>query len=634
MAALVWLVLCEPVAIVVGGTVGGVSAYNKRTDPAADVSKDLRTAIARSATTAQDDVLKALEQSATANGLSTVRLASKSAPVNGGVAPAQVSPARALEVTIVRFFLVRSENPLHGDGVGVEAHVNVLALPGRKVLDSYTFLRLPTDGSVSKAVSRTVASDLADAYRAIAEAALEESILVYRGDDRRESTRVGPLSAFPDYVLLPIYPRVENVTDDGHIGARAAQRRMTDLQPTFRWEPLPASVTRDGRTESQIRDVTYELRLYRGVAPTPYVRSGLTAPTYALDTTLAPCELYAWTVRAHFTLDGQPRVTEWTGMYSGGAVSVDSFGASESALSAIDPAWFRRNSLPPALERIGATTYYPHFRTAATMPDEACPADSTGRPGASSQAADNSAQPATSTAQPKPILDATGGTTAHSENLPPASQPSVAAVVNTTRGEIAGTQSALPKVGDGWTYNVLGGGHVVDTLTVAIAASSPLEVNETLVSGKSSDFKSERVFKARFEPKNGFQERELPGRFFIAELSPYAAPTRDEIGMKWDGVPSKLTTMLAGKVREDWHLNVKVIGIEHVRVPAGEFDALKVEAVSDIHRWADAGDGYVRMRFWYAPGVKRTVKMERRFEASKTILGYTDTYELSRYTEH
>src|SRR6185436_2361566 len=165
----------------------------------------------------------------------------------------------------VRFFLVSSENPLHGDGVGVEAHVNVLALPGRKVLDSYTFLRLPTDGSVSKAVSRTVASDLADAYRAIAEAALEESILVYRGDDRRESTRVGPLSAFPDYVLLPIYPRVENVTDDGHIGARAAQRRMTDLQPTFRWGPLSASVTRDGRTESQIRDVTYELRLYRGV---------------------------------------------------------------------------------------------------------------------------------------------------------------------------------------------------------------------------------------------------------------------------------------------------------------------------------------------------------------------------------
>src|SRR4029079_2745293 len=90
MAARVGWVGGEPVAIVVGGTVGGVSAYNKRTDPAADVSKDLRAAIARSATTAQDDVLKALEQSATANGLSTVRLASKSAPVNGGVAPAQV----------------------------------------------------------------------------------------------------------------------------------------------------------------------------------------------------------------------------------------------------------------------------------------------------------------------------------------------------------------------------------------------------------------------------------------------------------------------------------------------------------------------------------------------------------------
>ena len=629
MAALVWLVLCEPVAIVVGGTVGGVSAYNKRTDPAADLSKDVRTAIARSATTARDDVLKALEQSATANRISTVRLGSKSAPVSGGVVPAQVSPAMALEVTIVRFFIVRSESALQGDGVGVEAHVRVLALPERKVLDSYTFLRRPNDANVSKAVSRTVASALADAYRDIAEAALEESILVYRGEKNGAGgDHTDAPSAFPDYTLRPIYPPVETLTDDGRADG-GARPPMADLQPTFRWEALPASFAQQARGENGIRDVIYELRLYRGVAQPPYVRSGLTAPTYSLETPLAPCESYGWTVRAHFTLDGQPRVTEWAGMYNGGALSSDSFGASKPPLPAIDPAWYRRNSVPPALEQTSATAYYPHFRTAAAAPHEICPADSTGRPGATSQTASNAAQATLPAASMAPIPDATSAVTAPST----ASQTAVAPPT-TTRSASAGTDPTLPQVGDSWTYNVLNGGRVVDTLTVSVSASSELQVGETLLSGKSSDFKSDRVFQARFDPKNGFEERELPGRFFIAEMSPYVPPTRSDIGMEWNGIASKLTTTLAGKVREDWRLNVKVIGIEHIRVPAGEFDALKVEAVSDIHRWADSGDGYVRMRFWYAPGIKRTVKMERRFEASKTILSYTDVYELSRYTEH
>jgi hypothetical protein len=39
----------------------------------------------------------------------------------------------------------------------------------------------------------------------------------------------------------------------------------------------------------------------------------------------------------------------------------------------------------------------------------------------------------------------------------------------------------------------------------------------------------------------------------------------------------------------------------------------------------------MRLTFWYAPDIKRTVKMVRRFEASKTICAYTDVYELARY---
>jgi hypothetical protein len=132
LAALVWLVLCEPVAIVVGGTVGGVVAYNNRVDAAIRVPDDLRTAVKRSAATAQNDLLKALEESAAANGISTIRLSSKSVAPSGNVPTRQTVPvespaATALEVKVVRFIVVASESPLQGDGVGVEARVRVIA---------------------------------------------------------------------------------------------------------------------------------------------------------------------------------------------------------------------------------------------------------------------------------------------------------------------------------------------------------------------------------------------------------------------------------------------------------------------------------------------------------------------------
>ena len=224
-------------------------------------------------------------------------------------------------------------------------------------------------------------------------------------------------------------------------------------------------------------------------------------------------------------------------------------------------------------------------------------------------------------------------------SVAPASTAASGATTQATSNETktaanAGTpvqSSSLPHLGDTWTYNVRNGGQLVDTLNIAVVDLSATQLTESLTEGKSAKFQAARSFGLSFDPTHGFQESELPGRFFLAEFSPYVAPVRADVGREWQEIHAKLTITLGGKVREEWRLEVKVVGAERVSVPAGEFDALKVEVVSDRHRWADFGDGIVRLEFWYAPEVKRTVKMVRRLEGSKVIVSYTDVYELASY---
>ena len=70
--------------------------------------------------------------------------------------------------------------------------------------------------------------------------------------------------------------------------------------------------------------MTFDVRLWRGGftrdpgfgrGEVP-VATGLTDPSFTPAAPLAP-GLYYWTVRAHFRLDGQPRVTQWSQLVRG-----------------------------------------------------------------------------------------------------------------------------------------------------------------------------------------------------------------------------------------------------------------------------------------------------------------------------
>ena len=651
LAAAAFLILCPPVAAVVGATIGGVSAYNKYRDRVrvanlSYVSADFREAVKRSASTAQGDLLEVLQAYASANGVSTVTLSSKTwaptgtAPTKG--ATTATSPLTSvLDVRIVRFIAVASGVASWADGLAVEVRVRLIALPGGKVVDTYSFVRL-TKSTIGKAQSGSIDLDLPSAYQAIAEAALDESILVYRGNKDARPVSPGrkaaannewPASAFPDYVLRPVVPSAENdrlSSGVQSIAIEKAKRRIADLQPVFQWEALPASYYPDVAGAKGIHDLTYEFRLYQGLSEAAYSRSGLAAPTHSLEVPLSPCELYSWTVRAHFVLEGRPRVTEWTGMYNGGGVRY-SFGRLTPGPAAMDPAWFRRNSLPRLLDRMPSAGYYPQFRTPAASPSESCPDDQFASPYVLQTTETNPSSGSLTVQRPGLSGAQTASGTNGSE--PPTDLSGTQVALLNPNGSASAENVAWPRVGDTWRYNVLNGRRIVDTLTVVVAGLSATQITETLTRGKSASFRTERVFGLNFNPMKGFQESELPGMFFLAEFSPYVAPTRADIGREWKGVPASLSVTVEGKKRQDWLLDVKVVGVERIRVPAGEFEALKVEAVSDTHRLSVNYncDGSVRLLFWYAPYIKRTVKMVRHVDMPTCVLFSTDIYELAYY---
>ncbi|MGH9550790.1 MAG: hypothetical protein ACRD3W_15520, partial [Terriglobales bacterium] len=128
------------------------------------------------------------------------------------------------------------------------------------------------------------------------------------------------------------------------------ESQLDQLHPTFRWESFPRAkdlVELDPRGSKRVAAVSYELRLWKvekefsgtGAAPEPTTRIGVTydyayswrhecrdtdpgefvsskqgliTPDYSLETPLESNSRYFWTVRAHFTLNGKRRATEWS----------------------------------------------------------------------------------------------------------------------------------------------------------------------------------------------------------------------------------------------------------------------------------------------------------------------------------
>jgi len=81
-----------------------------------------------------------------------------------------------------------------------------------------------------------------------------------------------------------------------------------------------------------------------------------------------------------------------------------------------------------------------------------------------------------------------------------------------------------------------------------------------------------------------------------------------EVGKKWDYKFSYVNKLNAGKGRQQ--LSAHVVAYEKVKVPAGEFDAFKIEYTGFWNNDANNRSGRFKNTGWYAPAARSVVRFE------------------------
>lgn len=184
------------------------------------------------------------------------------------------------------------------------------------------------------------------------------------------------------------------------------------------------------------------------------------------------------------------------------------------------------------------------------------------------------------------------------------------------------------RVGDQWKYRLTDGRRTVGTIVMTIADTKGNKIKERITQEGVKGFVVEREIGPDFDPTRFLDPVTLPGGYQLAELAPYFSQDAElKAGQVWKDIPGEFQIYVIG--RRKLLSEVKVVGRENVRVPAGSFHAWKVKA--DVEEVVGAQGYRVKMTqtFWYAPESLRIVKMT--VFANTSVIGAhtsTETYEL------
>jgi TIR domain-containing protein len=227
------------------------------------------------------------------------------------------------------------------------------------------------------------------------------------------------------------------------------------------------------------------------------------------------------------------------------------------------------------------------------------------------------------------------GGTATSEPITVTPAPSTVAKIPAAPSEPASApatpQASGPlRTGESWTYQVQGKW-----------PTSPRRLVQFTLRGQEGSSLREELAQLQPESRVGKENRRVrsdePAVLLWTELgsefSPYLAAGRQwQGGEQWTAIP---TPDLDPNWR-NWHSNAKVVGQETVKVPAGSFQAWKVEAWSSRaatggNTQADMEPTRVRFLVWYAPAVGRYVRMERSIINARQTAMEEDVFVLTAH---
>jgi hypothetical protein len=216
-----------------------------------------------------------------------------------------------------------------------------------------------------------------------------------------------------------------------------------------------------------------------------------------------------------------------------------------------------------------------------------------------------------------------------------APMPSTGTAPGPSKASLASTAVAfaLPQAGASWKYRYtdkkysIGGKHIFD---VQLDRTDGLVLHERFApeTGTSADARVAAIASEALT----FTSRALPSSRTLVEFSPYLSlpdprlktPLRMKSG---SGYPSGGIAATG-----DWQVTMTVLPDAPVTVPAGTFQASRVE-VKGV-RTAPAATYVTRFQItiWYAPEVKRYVRLDHRTWNSSSALSADEIVELVQFS--
>lgn len=198
------------------------------------------------------------------------------------------------------------------------------------------------------------------------------------------------------------------------------------------------------------------------------------------------------------------------------------------------------------------------------------------------------------------------------------------------------------KIGDSWTYRLreVRFDKNLATVTHEIGGGDKSGIREVLRIGgrkSGSDSGAEAAGTQRrlpFEPR--IFEQQLDQNATLYEFSPFMTAFSElQPGVRW----SKIDGAKSSDSINDWRFSGKVTGRERVRVPAGNFDAIKAELEGQLDLsfpstrdpFSETAASYQTYSIWFVPEIGRAVKYERRtYNRGRRLLEH-EQYELMSY---